>query len=358
MRLVLSLVVLALVQLPARARACTPPLPELTSSVPASGASHPANADIWLSGYGLDISAATATVDGAPATLTQNLAGFGFAVRVEPAPLPGQEVVLTGPFCEGCPPGQSIAYTAVAPDEAPPAPPVQVRIDIHDHAANDAPIGSCEEFREFRFWFNVDGPPAGDGEAELFYEAVTRRLAAPDEPWVTKQARVTSDLTSMVWGGTESDLGGAPISEFLCVQVRAVDAAGHASAWVEACSPCHLLVDESSGSSQPMWTDADFFPGGACAAAGETEGSGSGSATSGDGSSGASGDGPTSGGPGTGGTSGEASTEASTADATGGGDGDTGCGCDAQAPGAGWWLVCGPLALRRRRSPRRATGGR
>lgn len=340
MRLCLPFVVLVVFQAPAPARACTPPLPALTSSVPASGESHPANADVWLSGYGLDLAAATATVDGAPATLTRNDAGFGFAVRVEPTPLPGQEVVLTGPFCEGCPPQQTITFTAAAADETPPAPPLQVRIDIHDHAANDAPVGSCEEFREFRFWFNVDGPPAGDGEAEVFYEAVTRRLAAPDEPWVTKQAWVTSAPTSMVWGGSESDLDGAPISEFLCVEVRTVDAAGHASAWVEACSPCHLRVDDTHGDAQPMWSDADIFPGGACAAAGDTDGS----EATGEGSSGA--NEPTTGGPGSG-EAGEASE--TSGEASAGGDGDAGCGCAAPATGAAGWLLLGPLALRRRR---------
>ena len=152
---------------PDTAAACGAPQPGLYSTVPAEGASHPANAALLFSGYELSLDGVTVTVDGAPAQLVAAPFGSSWAevvVLVEPAPQVGQEVVVSGTICplEFCDP-LLLTYTAGEPDLTAPVPvPEAAFFAVYDHADFMSSGGDCESDTDLTLYVHVTQDEARD----------------------------------------------------------------------------------------------------------------------------------------------------------------------------------------------------
>jgi hypothetical protein len=370
--LTVGLAATSLLLAPRAARACSPPPPEVLSVTPGDGQSYPANAAIYLEGYGLSLEGATVTVDGAPAalvpvTLAEGLApanglfGQTLTARVEPAPAAGQTVVLRGTFCGDFPSGEApcgervITYTATAPDAAAPPRPPEARYDVHDHTDFlPAGPGSCFVPSELTYWVSLTPPLPAAGEAPVAYVVEGFRDAALSSRVFVHSALATPELPAFGQRLLASALGTTSPAD-LCVRVRAVDLAGNeAGEAAVTCDPCHLKTDPSGGQMgagpppQPTWTPADIFPGGSCDASGGAGGS-AGNGGGGGGAGGASGAGG-SGGAG-GGGSGAGGSGGAGPTFPGGGDDDSSGSCTVSVPAGGrraalWgWCVGAAAAL-------------
>ncbi len=129
----------AILAAPKHTLACSPPFPDLGSTLPAQGETYPSNAAIIFNGFFISFDNITATIDGAPATLVPADDGFsagypGIAMRLDPAPVEGQIVAIEGSYCNGCP-STLLEYTVGAADTPPPEAPQRLQYDVHDHVA-------------------------------------------------------------------------------------------------------------------------------------------------------------------------------------------------------------------------------
>ena len=265
--------------MPDTAAACGAPQPALNATVPAEGATHPANAALLFSGYDLSLDQVMVTVDGAPAQLVA--APFGsswanFVMLVEPAPQVGQQVVVSGTICppEFCDP-LLLTYTAGEPDLTAPVPvPEAAFFAVYDHADFMTSGGDCESDTDLTLYVHVLQDAAAPGAAPgvvsaswsgggggggfgdfVFASGTTASLSVP--------------LTVAQLGGKD------PVSE-VCVTVTARDLAGNEATPFEVCPACFFREDDtpinSSFVPEPLWTEADAVPGSACAGADPTTG--------------------------------------------------------------------------------------
>ncbi|PCC73806.1 MYXO-CTERM sorting domain-containing protein [Nannocystis exedens] len=340
------------------AEACAPPEPGLESSVPADGAIYPGNAALLFEGFSISLDGVTVTVDGEPATLVP--APFddlvsGHAVVVEPTPMAGQTVVVSGPFCDACEP-ETITYTAGPADVEAPQPIVESSFfAVYDHADFLSSGGDCMSDSDLTLYVHLSqmSPPPGeptlvtiawdpDGEGDAGFR---RNVRVPTGAQVIPLSLVTEQF-----GGKD------PLTE-VCLEVTAFDAAGNAAEPFELCPACFARTDAIEHGvdtpAEPEWSEVDGVPGSPCAGeepqtTGEETDTGASSSdtapTTGGGSD-------TSGDP-----TGDSSSDTDSGGATGGEDGDKGCACSSNGgdPGdAGRFLlfVLGlGLALVKRRS--------
>ncbi len=261
-----------------RAHACTP-LPEgVFSTIPAEGQKYPANAAVILQGQGISLTDASVTVDGKPATLkdvsTTLLSETDlFGVTVEPTPVAGQNVVITGTFCgvgSGCP-MVALHYLATAAIAALPPPVEPVGFDVYDYPDFKSGGGDCQSDSDFAWWVRLKSPipdPAKDGAVMYVIEGYTP--AQSEGPTFKARGFVTASWNPVVtirqYVGI---LGGEPLPESTCFSVETYDSAGnHSSSVKSLCKPCNYRADMVPISglppAEPMWTAADIYPGGMC----------------------------------------------------------------------------------------------
>jgi len=261
------------------ADACSPPLPGLRTTIPEDGGSYPANGIVLLFGDGVALDA-TVTVDGAPASLVQATefpVGFmgGIGARVQPEPAAGQEVVITGDFCDdamdesfGCE-DKTIRYVATAADDVAPAAPASVSFDVYDHADFHSSGGDCQSDSDLAWFVHVDAdaPEAGGTPVAHLVEGF-----APDatETTVMRLVFVDGATTDVTFRASASQLGGRSLGEAMCFRVSTFDAAGHQSAASDTvCAPCHLREESGDGDSssppdEPSWDEDDLYEDGPC----------------------------------------------------------------------------------------------
>ncbi|AKT36798.1 uncharacterized protein CMC5_009190 [Chondromyces crocatus] len=272
-----SLALAALVTAP-RAEACSPAL-GVHGTLPTTSAEQwPTNLPIHLFSV-LDITLDEAgvplysvLVDGQPATLVeaaqaQRSRAGGLQVVVEPPPIPGQQVLLSGTFCpasQGCPP-VNLAFVAAPPDVEGPTESPALWFDLYDHKDDDAAVGSCVDLGAFTVTLHVDGSPQPEDASPLMY---------------TIQAFTDASLTNAVgsWrritqGGSESFyISGAPelvvpqLADAYCFRVDIEDLAGNDGVSSSVtCKPCRYRADPDSPFSLIDFNEAALYPGGQCA---------------------------------------------------------------------------------------------
>jgi MYXO-CTERM domain-containing protein len=259
------------------AEACSPPPPGLGGSIPVNDGKYPANAAVFLMGFGISLDDVVTTVDGEPAALKPAgdalPAEFGnTAVFIEPTPAAGQNVVLAGTFC---PPevmceAKTISFVTTAPDTATPDAPTGLTFDVHDYVDFKSGGGDCQSDSDIAYWVTTLGKLEGEGGSpvlltvEGFRDAGFTDLATTTTTFLTSYP-VTLDIRMLA-----SALGGEGGPESLCFRATIQDAAGNVAAGsVSACKPCSYRKDEMGEPdffppSEPMWGVADIYPGGPC----------------------------------------------------------------------------------------------
>lgn len=330
---------------PRLAAACGPPPPGLTDSLPADGATYPANAAVLFSGFYLQTDALKVTVDGVDAELVPADLPAGFADRavfVQPQPQPGQTVVISGSFCpeENCE-ETTLTFTAGEPDLVAPVPnPAAAFFGVYDHGDFVSSGGDCESDSDITFYLHVEQSPVGEGGAP---ELVRAEWKPNDNGGVSGSRRTTDGSEVLAMSVVTSQLAGADPNKDVCFSVTLHDAAGNVSEPYQVCPACFFREDDlpltQSTPAEPVWTDADAVPGSACAdgdTTGDTDGE-----SSGDPETGGTTEDPTDSGPDpTGSSSGDPQTTGDT-DTSGPDTGDQqddgkGCACDSDtnAPAA------------------------
>jgi MYXO-CTERM domain-containing protein len=337
---------------PRLAAACAPPLPGLTGSIPADGATYPANAALLFSGFYIKADALKVTVDGVGAELVPADLPSGFAtlaVVVQPQPQPGQTVAISGSFCpeDGCE-ETTLTFTAGELDLVAPAPnPAAAFFGVYDHTDFVSSGGDCQSDSDITFYLHLEQSPVGEGGAP---ELVSAEWNGEGSFGGSRRTADGSEVLAM--SVVASQLAGADPNKDVCFTVTLRDAAGNAAEPYEVCPACFFRKDDlplmQSTPEEPAWTDADAVPGSACAGGGETTGDTTGD-TSGDTSGDSTGDpetggtteDPTDSGPDpTGSSSGDPQTtgdpETSGPDTGDQQDDDKGCACDSDtdAPAA------------------------
>lgn len=331
---------------PARASACEPLPAELKSSVPADGAELPANSAVLLFGQSLSVSGIEATVDGQPAGLTEAeaVAGAGLAVKIDPEPLPGQTVALSGDFCQdagGC--GVStLSFVVTAPDVTAPSPDArELFFAVYDHLDFLSSGADCQYDSDVTYYVHVlDAPP--DGAVTVFTASWDPDGDGPTPAAFSGSALGTGGESVIPISVTAATLQGADPLTGVCLTVTVGDLAGNPPRTETVCPACYHRADDvvwdSSTPPEPAWSTDDVLPDSVCA---PVEGGGS---SGGESETGAVTDGASS-------TGGGASTGEDTS-ATGGEDGgEKGCACDSRGGGSAGWLalLLVGLGLRRRR---------
>lgn len=278
--------------------ACEPLPPGLLESVPASGATYPSNAAVFLMGADMSLDDVVATVDGAPASLiaadaVASLALGSFALLINPAPQPGQTVEIKGTFCPPayqCP-AKTISFVASAPDTTAPADPSNLSFNLYDYPDFKSSGGDCQSDSDFAWWIHAAAPPPAMSESpvivtfEAFRDQELQNLA------FSKSTFVNSAETTIVQRATLDFLAGVSAPDALCIRASTIDAAGNKGATSAAvCKPCNYRKDNQSPASswppdEPMWAQADAYPGGPCSMSSGAGGGGS-SSSSGSGGSG------------------------------------------------------------------------
>ena len=287
-----------------RAHACAPLPPGVSSTIPANGAKYPGNAAVILHGQGLSLADAAVTVDGQPATLKDAsktlLAETGlFGATIEPPPAAGQNVVITGTFCDVgsvCPP-VTLHYQATAADKTPPPLIDLVGFSIHDYTDFKSGGGDCQIDSDFAWWVKLKGElPDQAKDSPVFYEVEGYHDSSLAGGQVLGQRGLLSDKSDIdvTVRGTMNVLAGKSLPAALCFRVKAYDTAGNAPSVSEVvCKPCNYRTDTlpivGFPPGEPTWTAADIYPGGTCnssMSSSSSSGSGGGSGGSGGGSGG------------------------------------------------------------------------
>jgi hypothetical protein len=294
------------------ADACSPPLPSLTSSIPATGETYPGNAAVFFLGYGISLDAVTVKIDGQPASFTAaadiDALGLGtLSARIAPTPSKGQVVTIEGNFCEPANPcDNTITFTAGDADNTPPAAPTAISFDIYDYPDFKSSGGDCQSDSDLAWWIDVSATPPAASESRVVLHVEAFRDETFKELVFAESTFINGPMTSLSSRHTINVLNGAAAPEALCFRASVRDVAGNPSGeTVHACAPCNYRKDAAgmadfSAPPEPAWTAADIYPGGSC-----------------DNGNGAGGGGGAGGSNGSGGSGGSGET----------GGGDEGCGC-------------------------------
>jgi MYXO-CTERM domain-containing protein len=358
--------------------ACPAAPPGLGQTVPASGGQLPANSAILFGGSSLSFDKLQVTISGMPdlaivlrsghdkypALFPDNAAGFMAPSYyfLDPAPPAGQMVTIAGNFCQGSPATDAcqtpVSFTTTAPDTTAPEA-ATVFFDRQLYTKVDG--STCSVASDRTSWLHLRSAPATAGESTVFYlieefsdsqlsHLIYSGLTIPQSEEITLLFPLLTSALSV------------PTAD-PCFRITTFDAAGNKAPGITVtCTPCHARTEPPPPAgtnptfpAEPVWTDAEIIPGGACdpsqVGTGGTGGTGgAGGAVGGAGGGVSSGDA----GAALGGMSGIAGLG-------GGGpalspvdpDSSSGCGCHAagRAP-AGWWGLGGAavlLAAQRRR---------
>lgn len=278
--------------------ACSPPLPGLYSTIPQNGEQYPANAAIFVSGYGISLDAVAVTVDGAPASLVhaapiEALGIATFAVLVSPPPMVGQTVEVKGDFCPPesmCEP-QAFTFVATEADISAPPAPSALSFNLYDYPDFKSSGGDCQNDSDLAWWITAAGEPASATESRVLLTIEGFRGADFKDLAFSTSTFLTADAATVSVHQTIGVLNGLAAPDALCIRATTMDAAGNKSAGsASACEPCNYRKDASPATSdwvpaEPEWTAADVFPGGPCdmgSGVGGSGGAGSGGGTSGD----------------------------------------------------------------------------
>jgi MYXO-CTERM domain-containing protein len=250
-----SVILVGLLAAPTPARACSCFVGPPAATTPAADGMHPANAGVvlWDLGCGADITAATATVDGAPATLELVVDAFQHAlVAVTPTPTSGQAVELRGCInADGpCPDPEALllAYTTVAADEQAPAAPGKLSFTVETGEVDV----NCSITNALWTVTVDDLPPASREDPVVYTFAVT---PGPGEPPLEvvqhlKIADSAEPFTVELFTGSKPFEGDAAA---VCVRVTTSDMAGNAAAPLELCGEA---AGESDGTPTGGQSDA------------------------------------------------------------------------------------------------------
>jgi MYXO-CTERM domain-containing protein len=246
----------------------------VTSTLPADGATYPANAALLIDGFDLSIDALDAikvTVDGVAAKLVPADLGPNFATiaaMIEPQPAPGAAVVVSGNFCldAGCD-DTKLSFTAGAPDLTAPEPkPAAAFFGLYDHGDFMSSGGDCQSDSDMTFYLHVEQVVPADGEAP---QRISAQYLPDGQGGFSDSVRTSDESARVIMSVVASQLAGAdPIAD-VCFTVRHVDAAGNAAEPYEVCGACFQRKDEVvpplSSPEEPAWSDVDAVPGSACA---------------------------------------------------------------------------------------------
>jgi MYXO-CTERM domain-containing protein len=278
-RLCLSLAAAALTlsAAAASANACEPPQPGVFSTIPADGEKYPADAAVILRGQGLSLTDASVTVDGQAAALNDMSTWFEgidlFAVKVEPTPAAGQNVVITGTFCDpgsGCKP-ITLHYEATATIKAIPPPIEVVEYNIHDYPDFVPGSGDCQSNSGFTAWMKLKTTiPDQAKDGAWMYKITAHATQQWEGPkhtfWGFVDASWNPEVELRMW----SDLAtNGALPEGVVFDIQIYDSAGNNSSTPGVINkPCHYRADSVSSDSspppEPVWTEADIYPGGTC----------------------------------------------------------------------------------------------
>jgi hypothetical protein len=269
------------------AEACSPPLPGLYDTVPADGVTYPSNGHVLFYGYGIDLSGVSVTVDGVAASLVGPDPGdplgrvADLVARVDPEPNPGQQVVITGTFCDdstgegGCE-ATSLTFIAGDPDTIAPSTGglFELSYDAHDHTDTDGGVGSCFGGGGLRYYVHVDTDigeliPSGElaaGATPMFWIVTGTSESAAEPAFERVVATADPDLDLVV---TLDDMAVVDAAD-ICIDVALVDAAGNALSEVaSSCAACMYRNDDDGTTQEiepdePEWNSGDVYPGGLC----------------------------------------------------------------------------------------------
>lgn len=264
----------AILLAPAAARACSPNN-DVTVAGPDPAGPIPANAAIRLHG-GPSLASETivVTVDDAPGVLVElpelQRSGYAWDERgyVVEGLQEGQHVVLSWCYGDAC--STLIEYDAVAPQLEPPSPPVSVLFDLHDYPEILGFGPACQFSEELRWWLKVEtAEPTTDLELLYVFEGVD----PADHETLRFREYYEVDGSTLAAGiaRTEVVLDGADATTGMCIRAYALDSAGQRSEAIETCLPCRYRsgeadLDEWGLPLEPMWTQADIYDDGPCAA--------------------------------------------------------------------------------------------
>lgn len=265
----------------ASAWACSPGPSQVHEIWPADGETLPANAAIVFIGDslhthgGFEVDPLQATVNGQPASISidDTLSLFHgavdsytvLAVRVDPTPVPGDVVDITGTPCafESCP---SLAYqvTVGEPDQIPPTGVSELwwdfvysgttvpNPDLPDSCGGHTPTGYFDISASF------DSPiPAG--ERWFAHLRVVPDQGGPGDPWQYKWYLSTESIDRQIrFQYDEIPVYTSPTG--YCVRLSVYDMAGNTVGTREQCLPCRTAASVIDGIP-----DYQFYPGGDCA---------------------------------------------------------------------------------------------
>ncbi len=293
--LVLGSICAAAALLPAEAKACSPPAPALTSTIPADGAYYPANGIILFNGFSISLDQVTVTIDGNPAMLVDASGAFPtqvatLAARVSPKPMPDQKVTISGTFCAGCA-TQSFSFTARPDDVVAPEGVTTAHYGVHDYADFKSSGGDCHFDSDLALWVHAQTIPASEEEAP----AILQIDAFADSALTNQLASTSSVITSgdTAWGyrvTTATLQGTAPTA--VCFRLSTKDLSGNdGPAPTVICNACYSRTEPQGMATgfppdEPMWGEPDVIKNSPCdfsvgVGGGDTEGGSCGCRTAG-----------------------------------------------------------------------------
>lgn len=290
-----------LVPSPWPAQACSPADPALARTYPAAGGVLPAGALLLLDGQVLRPEQLVGTVDGQPAQLvlvpehSHSFQYWGWdqgyrtmALRVEPPPLPGQTIVITGDPCfqwEGfsyCDEVE-LVYTVGEADVEPPDAPADLWYDVYDHGMEATRHEPCAWNSSVRFELTIHTEIERSGlEYPLEYHLSRRPRDAPGE-WTLVEHDWLRDAEAhdpwFQWLFSLADVESVlPLAEAYCLRLQTFDASDNLGGELEVCPPCHDELGPEEFSFIALWPDGSpsyddewLYPGGYCPAALEPE---------------------------------------------------------------------------------------
>lgn len=269
---VLTVLTLTVAAAPRSADACGVPESGLTGSIPATGQSYPANAALVFEGHGISLTDVTVTIDGAPATLVEvEHPGLGLAAKIQPLPLLGQDVVVSGDFCEfeDCEP-EVISFVAGPPDHSAPGAS-EVMFAVFDHGGFVSSGGDCMSDSDLAFYVHASVGSEAAGQAPVRY-----RMSFPGALGGLEVGGLFTGEgpNTRAFSITDAQLADDVVTD-LCLYFEVIDLAGNNGSPSEVCRPCFFRSSDEPAQAmvpaEPVWTDADVVAGSACAGPGETE---------------------------------------------------------------------------------------
>lgn len=254
------------------AHACLPDPGQVDSVVPSDGG-HPANSAILLLGWSLSATKLSATIDDAPVTVVideaasewrdSDFAYSTLALRLDPEPLPGQTLSLSGDPCEydftrgeSCD-GFEVTYVAEEIDEVAPVAPSQWWWDgwfVPEAPDELLPNGSCKDMAtlgDLTVSYTFGDDLVVDDSTDL----LVRIWSTPesDSTAYVPAVRAIRSAADAMWLPLFIDQTRYPIAESpACIHIEVVDLAGNSSGVLESCEPCSVQFGSINPACYPV----------------------------------------------------------------------------------------------------------